>query len=82
MRKERSQDAARSRRGQGELRVLRAGQAAPPAWRHHHAAGQGLHHTTLHQLPQAQGLHRARGPPGTPPPPRPSRKGVDSRLIS
>ncbi|GBL78268.1 hypothetical protein AVEN_42815-1 [Araneus ventricosus] len=48
--------------GEGELRVLRAGQAAAPASCHHDAAGQGLHHPAQHQLPQAQGLHRARGP--------------------
>ncbi|GFU13248.1 uncharacterized protein NPIL_510411 [Nephila pilipes] len=48
--------------GKGELRVLRAGQATPAAGRYYDSAGQGIHHTTQHLLPQAQGLYCARGP--------------------
>ncbi|PRD36667.1 UNVERIFIED_CONTAM: hypothetical protein NCL1_07897 [Trichonephila clavipes] len=46
---------------QRELRILRAGQAAPVARRYHDPAGQGLHYQAQHLLPQTQGLHRSRG---------------------
>lgn len=48
--------------GQGELRVLRAGEDVAATRRHHLAARQGLYHQTHHLLPQAEGLLRARTP--------------------
>jgi hypothetical protein len=52
--------------GQGELRVLRAGENASPAGRHHLAAGQGLDHKADHILPQITRLFRSRRPPVEP----------------
>ncbi|XP_077522312.1 PAS domain-containing protein trachealess isoform X2 [Amblyomma americanum] len=48
--------------GQGELRVLRAGQDAAAAGGHHQPARQGLHHPPHHFLPETQGLFPARTP--------------------
>ena len=48
--------------GQRKLRVLRAGQAAAPSGGHNQPAGQGVHHTPVNQLPQAEGLRQSRGP--------------------
>lgn len=48
--------------GQGELRVLRAGQNAAAAGGHHVAAGQGVHHTADHIVPEAERLLGTRRP--------------------
>lgn len=47
---------------QRELRVLRAGQNAAAARCHHQPAGQGVHHSADHQLPEAARLQRPRRP--------------------
>ena len=47
---------------QGELWVLRAGQNAAPSSCNHQSAGQGINHSTDHQLSQDEGLLKSGGP--------------------